>query len=150
MRYYANDLRPILRRHDSVYAPDFLVARVSAMKRFRLFCLVTSTLICAGAAAATPDWVIQSNKNAQLLLDVQGSFNPEFAARNGLTGYDDKTVDLGPNVDQRSREATKKVKAELEKRLTTETEVHVRQDLEIMINATALRIESTSSAVRFA
>ena len=103
------------------------------MFRRHLFTVIALTLSSACVFAATPGWVTKSNKNAQLLLDVQASFNPEFAARNGLNGYDDKIIDLGPNVNARSREATQKVKAELEKRLAIETDAHVKKDLEIML-----------------
>ncbi len=113
------------------------------MFRRHLFTVIALTLSSACVFAATPEWVAKSNKNAQLLLDVQASFNPEFAARSGLNGYDDKIVDLGPNVNARSREATQKVKAELEKRLASETDVHVKQDLEIMLQAASLRIEGS-------
>ena len=110
------------------------------MFRRQLFTVIALTLSTTCVFAATPEWVTRSNKNAQLLLDVQASFNPEFAARSGLNGYDDKIIDLGPNVSERSREATQKVKAELEKRLTSETNAHVKQDLEIMLQAASLRI----------
>ena len=110
------------------------------MFRRQLFTVIALTLSTTCVFAAIPEWVTKSNKNAQLLLDVQASFNPEFAARSGLNGYDDKIIDLGPNVNARSREATKKVKAELEKRLASETDVHVKQDLEIMLQAASLRI----------
>lgn len=115
------------------------------MRRFRLLALLAPALLCAAAVAApAPDWVAKSNKNAQLLLDAQAKFSPEFAARFGLAGYDDKIVDLGPKLGERQRAATATVKTELEKRLVTETEPHVRQDLDILVHAADLRIEGST------
>jgi uncharacterized protein (DUF885 family) len=100
-------------------------------------------VLTTGATAAVPDWVAKSNQNAQLLLDVQARFNPEFAARSGLTGYDDKIIDLRADADQRSRAALRQVQGEFEKRLSAETDLRVQQDLQIMLHAIALRIEDS-------
>ncbi|MGH8025834.1 MAG: DUF885 domain-containing protein, partial [Pseudoxanthomonas sp.] len=92
----------------------------------------------AAPAAQTkpaPAWVETSNRNAQILLQAQAPFQPEYASFFGIPGYDDQVADLGPDNPKRYREATAKAKAELRTKLQLERDANVRQDLEIMINA---------------
>lgn len=99
----------------------------------------------ASAPAATPPsvpaWVQKSNADAQVLLDVMAKFDPEFASRTGLHGYDDKVVDLKPGVDQRTIAALAQARATLQKDLAAEKDPNVRQDLEIMIHAADRQIQ---------
>ena len=44
--------------------------------------------------AAPPAWVQRSNQDAQVLLKVLARFNPEAAARFGVSGVDEQVVDL--------------------------------------------------------
>jgi uncharacterized protein (DUF885 family) len=97
----------------------------------------------APAAAATPAWVGRSNDNAQTLLKTLAQFNPEFASYVGLTGYDDKSMDLKPDIEARVRAALETVRGELQKKLSAEQDANVRQDLQIMIKATDRRIETS-------
>jgi hypothetical protein len=62
-------------------------------------------------------WIERSNQNAQLLLQVQAKFQPEFAARQGIMGLDDRISDFTPGHLQRLRDATRQVQTELENRL---------------------------------
>jgi len=95
------------------------------------------------AAPATPAWVSKSNADAQPLLKALADFNPEFASQFGFPGYDDKAIDLKPNVDARARDAMTAARDELQKKLATETDADVRQDLQIMIKAADRNIESS-------
>ena len=95
------------------------------------------------APVPAPAWVVQSNGYAQVLLKTLAEFNPEFASRFGLPGYDDKVVDLKPNVDQRSREALTKARDTLQADLAKTTDSNVREDLEIMIHTTDRFVESS-------
>src|SRR5690348_9276839 len=90
-----------------------------------------------------PAWVAQSNAYAQVLLKTLAEFNPEFASQFGLPGYDDKVIDLKPNVNLRSREALTKARDTLEADLARTTNANVREDLEIMIHAADRFIESS-------
>ncbi|HVU82720.1 MAG TPA: DUF885 domain-containing protein, partial [Rhodanobacteraceae bacterium] len=87
------------------------------------------------APVPPPAWVVQSNRYAQVLLKPMAEFNPEFASQFGLPGYDDKVVDLKPNVDVRSREALTQARDTLKADLAKTTDANVREDLEIMIDA---------------
>lgn len=94
-------------------------------------------------AAATPAWVARSNADAQPLLEAIARFNPEFASRIGLAGHDGKVIDLAPGAPARERAALAAARAELQGKLSGETDANVRQDLAIMIKAAAQRIESS-------
>ncbi|HEX5961851.1 MAG TPA: DUF885 domain-containing protein [Rhodanobacteraceae bacterium] len=93
------------------------------------------------APVPPPAWVVKSNRDAQVLLKVLANFNPEFASRFGLPGYDTRVIDLGPGVDQRSIDALAGARATLQKELAAEKDPNVRQDLEIMVKAADRQIE---------
>jgi hypothetical protein len=95
------------------------------------------------APTDTPAWITQSNAHSQVLLDVLSRFSPEFASSTGIPGFDDKVADLGPGVNERSRNATIVACDELAKRLLSETDPLVRQDIEILIKAANDNIESS-------
>ncbi|KAF1710914.1 MULTISPECIES: DUF885 domain-containing protein [Pseudoxanthomonas] len=94
-------------------------------------------------SAASPAWVETSNRYAQILLQAQAPFQPEYASFFGIPGYDDQVTDLGPDNPKRYREATAKAKAELRTKLQLERDANVRQDLEIMIAAADENIEGS-------
>ncbi|HEU4464132.1 MAG TPA: DUF885 domain-containing protein [Gemmatimonadota bacterium] len=106
--------------------------------------------VCAAAAAQSPpaSWVERSNPNARLMLDMQARFAPEFAARAGVTGLDEEIFDLKPALVERTVEATRKVVDELKKRLATEKDPLVRQDLEILIRQGEEGIEGVELSER--
>lgn len=121
-----------------------------ALSAFALVLATASTHAAPPAAvpAATPPappsvpaWVQKSNADAQVLLDVMAKFDPEFASRMGLPGYDDKVTDLKPGVDQRTIAALTQARATLQKDLATEKDPNVRQDLQIMIDAADRQIQ---------
>ncbi|MET0893972.1 MAG: DUF885 domain-containing protein, partial [Pseudoxanthomonas sp.] len=94
--------------------------------------------------APAPAWVEASNRNAQILLQAQAAFQPEYASFFGVPGYDDKVADFGPDNPRRYREAVAKAKAELQAKLQSERDTNVRQDLEIMIKAADENIEGSA------
>src|SRR4051794_38712153 len=90
-------------------------------------------LITIRAFAAPPDWVRKSDENTQVLLDVMARLDPEEAASLGITGLDDRISDFAPGHEQRRAEALGAAVAELQKRLATEKDADVKQDLRILI-----------------
>jgi Uncharacterized protein conserved in bacteria len=94
-------------------------------------------------AADQPAWIARSNANARLFLESLAEFTPELAGDLGLAGYDELTVDLGPDFQARTRAATIAVRDELSKRLAVETDPLVRQDLEILLKAAHDSIETS-------
>lgn len=93
------------------------------------------------AQTAPPAWIARSNADSQILLDEIARFSPESASQLGVAGYDDKVADLKPGVDERSRAALVAAKTKLQALLTTERDVNVRQDLQILIKAADEQIE---------
>src|SRR5690348_13647452 len=93
------------------------------------------------ASVSTPAWVARSNAYAQVLLKTLAEFNPEFASRFGLPGYDDKVIDMKPDVEQRTLAALMQARATLQKDLAGQKDPNVRQDLEIMIEAAGRQID---------
>src|SRR5262245_55439392 len=94
--------------------------------------------VVAGQAPRRPrqaPWIARSNENAQLLLNIRAKYNPENAAREGVPSLDDQVTQF-PS-DRRTR-----IKADLEdalqqfrRRLTTERDSQVAQDLRILTTA---------------
>lgn len=110
----------------------------------RLALALAVSLVAVGTAHAetkSPTWIDRSNDDAKVLLDVMAKFNPEFASQIGVPGFDDKVIDLKPDVDARSRAALADAKSKLEKMLAGEKDTNVRQDLQIMIKAADQQIE---------
>ena len=91
----------------------------------------------------SPTWVERSNGYAQVLIRAEASFKPEAFSEFGIPGYDDQTVDLGPDNAKRFRVAVAAAKAELQDKLQIEHDPNVREDLEIMITSAADEIESS-------
>ena len=102
----------------------------------RLFIL--GGLLAAGftlALTQQPSWVERSNKNAQLLLEIEARYSPEGASRMGVMGLDEK-VSI-PSIDRpaQMRHDREEALKELRARLATEQDPLVKQDLEILIEA---------------
>lgn len=111
-----------------------------------LFCLATLPCI---ALAATPAWVDRSNEHAKVALSPIGTFSPEDAAQLGLDGYDEGVLDLKPGLTERVIKANEGVLTELRRRLDTEKDPLVRQDLEIMIDSTQQGIRSAELSRKY-
>ncbi len=91
-------------------------------------------------------WIDRSNESAALLIAVQAEFTPEMASRFGVSGVDDKITDFTPGHRQRLRDALRGAQAELEKRLASEQDPLVAQDLQIMIDAARRQIKGSELA----
>ena len=104
-----------------------------------LMLFLTPVFLSAQAAPAAPKlqaWVEKSNQNAKIVNEVVARFGPEGAGQLGIEGLDEQIVDLKPNVVERGRAAAREVLAELKKRHAAETDPLVKQDLDILIQAT--------------
>src|SRR5688500_3475181 len=76
-------------------------------------------------------WVEQSNRHAQVLLDVLARVSPESAGGLGVQGLDDQIADVSAEAVRGQIEATSAARAKLQQIRQTETDPLVRQDLEI-------------------
>jgi uncharacterized protein (DUF885 family) len=101
----------------------------------------------APAAQAAPGhdraWIARSNENAKILLDVQARFAPEFAARQGVSGVDEKVSDFAPGHVERQREAVRAALAQLQEKQKTEQDPMVAQDLAILVDAAQRQIQGS-------
>lgn len=97
--------------------------------------LVLAALPAAAAPAPAPAWVQRSDEKTQVLLEVLARFGPEGAGQLGVPGLDEQILDLSPGFPERSKAAAREAAGELRRRLATEKDPAVRQDLQILINA---------------
>ncbi|MGB5227354.1 MAG: hypothetical protein WBN55_03775, partial [Eudoraea sp.] len=94
-----------------------------------------------GYSQDTPEWITESNKHTEKLLDVIAKNNPESAARLGVDGLDDQISDLSEGFNERVLLDLNQVKEYLKSQLAqTENEL-VKQDLLILIESTENEIE---------
>ncbi len=92
--------------------------------------------VCSVAASASEqDWVARSNENSKLLLNVLAKYAPETASTLGVDGFDDQITDFTRDTFYAQQADTQATIDEYRKRLKTESDPHVRQDLEILIQA---------------
>ena len=123
---------------------------------FDKVCVIVAVSLCAMSlpttaqerpplpiSKTTSTWVERSNAYAQILIRAEASFKPEAFSEFGIPGYDDQTVDLGPDNAKRFRAAVAAAKAELQAKLQIEHDPNVREDLEIMITAASDEIQSS-------
>lgn len=103
----------------------------------------------SAAPKAPPAWIQRSNENAEILLNVFGQFNPEFAGQLGVEGLDEEIIDLQPDLVVRSNKATEKAIQELQKRLAVEKDPLVKQDLEILIKSGEDAIKGTNLTEKY-
>ncbi len=85
--------------------------------------------------ATSNDWIEESNRNAQLLLEVNARYNPEAAASLGVEGHDAEIIDLGPRNGERFEADATAVERKLDALHAAATDPRVRQDLDILIDA---------------
>src|SRR5580693_917086 len=97
-------------------------------------------LAVSAFAQDQPAWVQKSNRNAQLLIDIEARYSPEGAARAGVPGLDDQISVLSTDRNARRRQDIRDAKKELETRMAAETDPLVRQDLQILVNTADMEI----------
>lgn len=100
-------------------------------------------LLAFSTAAASDDWVAESNRHAQIVLDVLAKFSPEGAASLGVDGLDAEIMDLGPGQHERVMADMRAVLAELQSRREKETNSKVAQDIDILIKAVEDNLHSS-------
>lgn len=109
-----------------------------------LMIAVASLLLAAVPAGA--DWIEESNRHAQVLLDVVGRYTPEFGTFVGAEGFDTGVIDLKPGYAERQEADLEAAAARLQTARDDVTDPRVRQDLEILIQAA--RDQRASSELR--
>lgn len=92
-------------------------------------------LVAPAAFAAQPSWIEESNKNAQILLDVMARYNAESAATFGVEGHDNEIFDLKPQFSERQEADLGTAITRLEQLRSSASDPLVRRDLDILIGA---------------
>jgi uncharacterized protein (DUF885 family) len=90
-------------------------------------------VLLPGLLLAEQAWVVKSNQNAQLLLNVMARYAPESAGNLGVSGLDEKITIPDVHNRERARNDTRAVLAVFKDRLGKEEDPLVKQDLEILI-----------------
>jgi uncharacterized protein (DUF885 family) len=108
---------------------------------FRAAVLIVA-LIAPAAFAAQPSWIDESNRNAQILLDVMARYNAESASSFGVEGHDTEVFDLKPRVLERQEADLEAAIAKLQELRSAATDPLVRRDLDILIGAAGDRKHS--------
>jgi Bacterial protein of unknown function (DUF885) len=101
-----------------------------------LLAVVVTATASAAATPETPAWVTKSNQDANILLQVQAKYVPEGSSALGVETYDPQILDLKPAVVAREAADLHAAEAQYEQLLKSESDPRVRDDLEILRNAT--------------
>jgi hypothetical protein len=103
--------------------------------------IATALIVCAplvmaaDPAPAPPAWVAQSNRHAQILLEILAKYSPEGASFFGVEGHDADVVDLKPGYSERQQADLQAAQVKLESLRATVSDPQVRQDVDILIKA---------------
>jgi Bacterial protein of unknown function (DUF885) len=116
----------------------------SAIRRIARLVLERTILLGVAhvALADGPAWIEKSNLNAKVLLDATNKFAPENASSTGFAEFDEYVADLGPRINERTEEALTGARDELQKRILSETDPLIRQDLEILVKSASDALET--------
>ncbi|MEP7228710.1 MAG: DUF885 domain-containing protein [Ginsengibacter sp.] len=89
-------------------------------------------------SAESKDWVKKSNEYTKILIDIDEKYSPEFGSVQGLAFYDTLiTVPTLTNVFA-DRKETEDAVARLKAAKQTETDLAIKQDLDILIDQAEL------------
>ncbi len=89
-------------------------------------------------SAESKDWVKKSNEYTKILIDIDEKYSPEFGSSQGLAFYDTLiTVPTLANVFA-DRKETEDAVARLKAAKQTETDLAIKQDLDILIDQAEL------------
>ena len=106
--------------------------------------LSAASLLAQGHAS----WVQESNRNAQVLLNILARYAPEDAASLGIGGLDDRISIPSADLPERSRRDLSEAVKTLQGRLASERNPLVKQDLEILIGAAERNIRASKAYER--
>lgn len=113
------------------------------MKIFLNLLLSLTALVCTTVTRA--DWIEQSDRYAEEVIDARATLRPEYASYYGVDRFDADISDLGPDISRRWQALNRQLAERLADALPQEKNPAVRQDLQIMI--AALRDEATTAQI---
>src|SRR5258707_12908379 len=115
-------------------------------KILRLFIVFCSSFISISSqsqntspkTSENKDWVVKSNSYTKILIDIDEKYSPEFGSQEGLAFYD-TLVGVPTLANQNAARKDKEHAVILLKEAKQkETNIKIRQDLDILINNTEL------------
>jgi hypothetical protein len=122
---------------------------VIPFRSFRSAVLLGTLAVLAAVPVSAETWVERSDANAQVLIDVMARQSPEGAGQLGVPGLDEQILDLKPGFVERGRESIRQARETLKQRLASETDLRVKQDLEILIQATDEQLEGSALGQKY-
>jgi uncharacterized protein (DUF885 family) len=114
------------------------------MQRLLPAILVIASLFASSALPAEADWIAESNRHTQVLLEVLARYQPETAAGLGLEQYDREVFDLKPGYDERSEADLAAAITKLEAARAGVKDERARQDVDILIKAAQRRVATSA------
>src|SRR5689334_1575179 len=87
-------------------------------------------------------WIERSDRNAAMVFDVMGAFQPEWMSEVGIDRFDGRVMDLNPGAVQRFDAAARSLSTRLSAKRADEKDARVRFDLELLVDS--LQRERTS------
>jgi uncharacterized protein (DUF885 family) len=100
----------------------------------------------AAQSQPAPDsraWIAQSNRDAQVLLDVLAKFAPEGAGQFGVSGLDQEVTTLTDESRKKQQAAMDAAVTTLQGYQKTETNPFVLQDLDILLRSARNAVRAT-------
>jgi len=94
---------------------------------------LSCALVASTTFAAEVNWVAESNRHSQVLLDLLVRYGPEGAASYGVEGHDNEVFDLNPRFSERLEADLEAAAKQLEAVRALTSDPRVRQDLDILI-----------------
>jgi hypothetical protein len=102
----------------------------------RVIAALLALALCATSTlAAEASWIQESNRHAQVLLEINARYGPEGAASLGVEGHDTEVFDLKPRFIERQAADWQSAAQQLEAARGTVNDKLVQQDLDILIKA---------------
>lgn len=105
--------------------------------------VIAALLLAPWVHAADSNWLEQSNRNAQVLLEVSARYSPEFATSMGVEGYDAEVLDLKPQYMERQEADLEAAAVRFEALRAVTSDSRIRQDLDILIEAARSQRETS-------
>lgn len=105
-------------------------------------------LACGLSAEEPSDWVARSDRDTALVTEYYARYAPEMMGRLGVESAIRSVMPLSLDVNKRAREEGEALVGELERRLASEADARVRQDLQILIQTIEQQLEQQAASDR--
>jgi len=98
-------------------------------------------LVASAARAEEREWITRSNAHSREVMEMQAQFHPEGSSFLGLAEYDGLVADFGPKIQERQIAASEDMIDKLKACLEEESDLRIRQDIEILIHSLKQDVE---------